>query len=139
MARLYALGIGVVMVALAALFAERQNARPVDDAAPTTAEPAPVVPLPAVPPDPAEVRRGRTVFEEQGCLRCHGVAGEGSPRSRLDGVGARLPPEQIRAFVVADDEVRSSLSPSVARAKRGFADLSEGDLGALVAYLTTLR
>ena len=138
-ARWYALGIGVLVVGLAALFAERQNAGPVADAAPTTAEAAPVVPPPDVPPDPAELRRGRTVFEEQGCLRCHRVAGEGSPRSPLDGVGSRLTPEEIHAFIVADDEVLGSLSPSVARAKSGFADLPEGDLDALVAYLSALR
>lgn len=138
-ARWYALGIGFFVVGLAALFAERQNADPVVDATPTTAEAPPVVPPPDVPPDPAELRHGRTVFEEQGCLRCHRVAGEGSPRSPLDGVGARLNPDELRAFIVADDEVRGSLSSSVARAKTEFADLPEGDLGALVTYLTTLR
>lgn len=138
-ARWYALGIGVFVVGLAALFADRQNAGPVPDATSTTTEAAPVVPAPDVPPDPAEVQRGRTAFEEQGCLRCHRVAGEGSPRSPLDGVGARLTPEEIHAFIVADDAVRGSLSPSVARAKTEFADMPEGDLDALVVYLTTLR
>lgn len=138
-ARWYALAIGVFVVGLAALFAERQNADGVTRTPPTAAEAAPVVPPPDVPPDPAEIRRGRTVFEEQGCLRCHRVAGEGSPRSPLDGVGARLTPEEIYAFVVADDSVRGSLSPSVARAKDEFAEMPEGDLGALVTYLTTLR
>lgn len=138
-ARWYALGIGLFVVGLAALFAERQNAGPVPDATPAATEAAPVVPPPDVPPDPAEVRRGRAVFEEQGCLRCHRVAGEGSPRSPLDGVGARLTPEEIHAFIVADDAVRGSLSPSVARAKTEFAEMPEGDLGALVTYLAALR
>lgn len=138
-ARWYALGIGLFVVGLAALFAERQNADPVSDGTPTAAEAAPVVPPPDVPPDAEDLRRGRAVFEEQGCLRCHRVAGEGSPRSPLDGVGARLTPRELRAFIVADDDVRGSLSPSVARAKTEFADLPEGDLGALVTYLTTLR
>ncbi len=138
-ARWYALGIGVFVVGLAALFAERQNTGPVPDATPAATEAAPVVPPPDVPPDPAELRRGRAVFEEQGCLRCHRVAGEGSPRSPLDGVGSRLTPEEIHAFVVADDAVRGSLSPSVARAKTEFAEMTEGDLGALVAYLAALR
>lgn len=137
-ARWYALGIGLFVVGLAALFAERQNAGPAP-ATPAATEAAPVVPPPDMPPDPAEVRRGRAVFEEQGCLRCHRVAGEGSPRSPLDGVGARLHPEEIHAFIVADDAVRGSLSPSVARAKNEFADMPDGDLDALVVYLTTLR
>lgn len=138
-ARWYALGVGLFVVGLAALFAERQNAGPLPDATPAVTEAAPVVPPPDVPPDPAEVRRGRAVFEEQGCLRCHRVAGEGSPRSPLDGVGARLTPEEIHAFIVVDDAVRGSLSPSVARAKNEFADMPDGDLDALVVYLTTLR
>jgi mono/diheme cytochrome c family protein len=138
-ARWYALGLGAVMVALAALFAERQNTEPVTRATATTAEAAPVVPPPADPPDPAEVQRGRTAFEEQGCLRCHRLEGEGSPRSPLDGVGARLTPEAIRAFIVAADEVRASLSPSVARQKTGYAQLPAAELDALVTFLAASR
>jgi hypothetical protein len=138
-ARWYALGLGVVMVALAAFFAERQNAAPILRTTVATAEAVPVVPPPAVPPDPAEVRLGRTAFEEQGCLRCHRLEGEGSPRSPLDGVGARLTPEAIRAFIIASDDVRASLSPSVARQKTGYAALPAAELDALVTFLAASR
>ncbi len=127
------------MIALAAVFAERQNAAPIPRTTSTTAEARPVVPPPAVPPDPAEIERGRTAFEEQGCLRCHGLEGEGSPRSPLDGVGARLTPEAIRAFIVAADEVRASLSPSVARQKTGYAGLPAAELDAMVTFLEASR
>jgi len=141
LARIYAVGIGVAIVLLAALFAGRQNApgaagpRPPGEADAAVA----VVPARDVPPDPAVVAEGRRVYEEQGCARCHTVQGEGNPRSPLDGVGARLTPELLRAFVVASDDVRASLSPSVARAKFAFASLSEPELDALVTYLETLR
>lgn len=143
MAKAYAVGLVVLMTGLAAVFANQQNSSGGsaigDGAAMSGVGSAPRVPAPETAPDAAVVALGRDVLEEQGCLRCHRVAGEGSPRSALDGVGARLTPQELRAFIVADDDVRGSLSPSVARAKTEFADLPEGDLGALVTYLTTLR
>jgi len=141
LARIYAVGLGVVIVLLAALFAGRQNTpgaagpRPAGEAG----VPVAAVPPRPVPPEPGVVAQGRRVYEEQGCARCHRVQGDGNPRSPLDGVGARLSPELLRAFVVADDAVRAQLSPSVARAKFAFASLPEGELEALVTYLETLR
>lgn len=63
----------------------------------------------------------------------------GPASTPLDGVGARVLPERIRTFIVADDAVRSSLSPSVARTKAAYAVLPTADLDALVSFLTMLR
>jgi hypothetical protein len=71
-------------------------------------------------------------------MQCHSIAGEGSPRSPLDGVGSRLPLNEIRQFVIADPEVEDDLSPRVVKAKRVYAGLPADDLQALVDYLATL-
>lgn len=88
--------------------------------------------------DPA-LARGRAVFDESGCARCHSIAGAGSPRSPLDGVGSRLSAAEIRNFVLADAGVQGGLSPRAIEAKRRYAELPAGDLDALVGYLAALK
>jgi len=138
LARLFAVGVGVVLVALAALFAERRNARAPEAAGDRGAPSASPVPPPA-PADPEELARGRELFASEGCARCHSLAGVGSPRLPLDGVGGRLPPEEIRAFIVGDGAARSRLGPSVLRTKARCQELAADDLRALVALLSAER
>lgn len=141
MAKAYAVGLVVLMTGLAALFADRQNtaagSSTGDGAVVSGVGSAPRVPAPETPPDAAVVALGRVVFESQGCVRCHRVAGEGSPRSPLDGVGARRTPEELRAWIVGDAVGR--LSSSVARTKVAYSALPTEEMEALVSYLTTLR
>ena len=165
LAKVFAVALGVLIAALAGVFAERQNALP--EAGPDagfreeSAEGAgaddlltrerPAAEAGASEPggpeeaaagravDPATVERGRAVFRDVGCTRCHRLEGMGSPRSPLDGVGARLAPEGIRAFVVGAPSVRDELSASVTRAKQRYGDLPPEDLEALVAYLASSR
>lgn len=133
-ARLSAVTLGVAIVALAALFAQRQNA---DSATPEAAEaPAPVPPGPV---DDAAAARGRALVAELGCLRCHAVQGQGNPRSPLDGIGARRVPEDIRARIVGAPSVAEEMPRSAIRAKEPFGELPEPDLDALTAYLSSLR
>ena len=91
------------------------------------------------PADPALIARGREVYDDQACGRCHAIAGTGNPRSPLDGVGARRTPAEIAAWITADASVRDRLSPSVVRAKQRFAELPDADVRALATYLSTLR
>ncbi|MEX2467069.1 MAG: cytochrome c [Gemmatimonadota bacterium] len=138
----FAVGLTLLVTVLAGAFAARKNAPGAPDAPRATTDAAtPFVPVPppTEPPTAEVLERGRVVFDEQGCTRCHRLEGTGNPRSPLDGVGARLAPDRIRAFIVADDAVRGELTSSVARAKVAFADLPEADLDALVTYLATLR
>ena len=134
LARIFAVVLTTAVVALAAFFASRQNAgRPSVGVAPVVAPP-PVVQV------PEEVLvRGRVVYDEQGCARCHRFEGQGNPRSPLDGVGGRLTVERIRSFIVADDEVRRTLPASAARVKAGYRSLPSDDLDALVASLAASR
>lgn len=126
--------IGLLIVGLAAAFAWRENTTRA--ALPAA---APTSPPPSVDVDPAVAQRGRRVFDDAGCARCHALEGSGNPRSPLDGVGARLTHDDIRAHIVAAPSARDGLSRSVVRAKEGYAELPDADLEALAAYLATLR
>jgi mono/diheme cytochrome c family protein len=104
----------------------------------TSAEPVvPVAPASA-PDDAARVEAGRAVYASLDCLGCHSIAGEGSPRSPLDGVGSRLDQAEIRAWTLGEDAVAEELSPRALRAKRGYRELDGDDIAALVAYLASL-
>ncbi len=88
---------------------------------------------------PAQGSPGRAVFEAQGCLGCHSVAGKGSPRSPLDGVGARLSRQQLSEWAIGAASVADNLSPRALQAKRANAQLPREDMDALLDYLESLR
>jgi mono/diheme cytochrome c family protein len=132
-ARLLALSTGVVVLLLAAVFASVQN--PLGSASAQAGAPSPAA-ASGAPPDTAA---GRAVFDAQDCARCHAIAGQGSPRSPLDGVGSRLSGEEIRQWIVGADAVKDDLSPRALAAKQAYASLPAAELDALVAYLQGLR
>lgn len=131
-ARGLAMLTGLLVVLLSAAFAALQN---------PGGEPAPVGESGAAAgaaADAEAVARGRALFETHHCTRCHSIAGRGSPRSPLDGIGARLDRDELRQWIVADDAVREDLSPRTIAAKKSYAALPEEELDALVAYLASL-
>lgn len=79
------------------------------------------------PPD-AGVARGRAVYVEQRCGKCHSLHGEGNKRSPLDGVGRRLTENDIRQWITAPQTMKPGI------VKRAYK-LSSEDLDALVEYL----
>ena len=116
----------IIVVALAATFSLVQN---VPQEASMRAEQA-------VPPGSGA---GRAVYERLGCAGCHAIGGEGNPRHRLDGVGARHSRAELRDWIVASERVQSEIPASVARLKQTYEDLPAHELGALVDYLVTLQ
>jgi mono/diheme cytochrome c family protein len=121
------------LVLLASVFARGQNRdRAPEGAAPTGSISAP--PAPA-----ADSTRGHAVFLAQGCARCHSVAGAGSPRAPLDGVGARRTAAELRAWSTGAEVLTDSLAPGILRAKQAYARLPAEDLDALVAFLASLK
>lgn len=140
LARWLAVVTGVLIVALAMLFALIRNSP--EEATPPAAREdvsarTPVVEVAGGTISHAEgaagtVARGRAVYVEQRCGMCHSIGGEGNTRSHLDGVGSRLTEEQIRRWIVTPQE----MDPAVR--KRGYA-LAPDDLDALVVYLQSLR
>jgi cytochrome c5 len=123
-----------VTVLLALAFAWIQNPPPAAVEAP------PAVPAAALPSErPAIVEAGRAAYEEQGCGMCHSVAGVGNPRYPLDGVGARMKPEEIRKWIAGARELESRLPAGAFRVKQGYQALPREELAALVAYMQSLR
>jgi len=147
----------VMILGLSALFAARHNRETVKpDPAPVMAPLEPSAPAPVVAEQsstavPAEVReplasataprveQGRKVFTEQRCTACHSVAGEGNPRSPLDGVGALLTADELKMWTLGTGDAAESLSVATQRRKQRYRSMPESDLSALVAYLQTLK
>ncbi len=91
------------------------------------------------PLDPERITAGKSVYEMNGCSMCHAIAGEGDPQYPLDGVGARLGPQQLRQNIAPTPDMQSKFAEIVFEMKQGYHDLSEADMSDLVAYLRSLR
>ncbi|ODU47987.1 cytochrome c [uncultured Aquimonas sp.] len=129
-ARRLAAFTGLMVVLLSAAFAAVQNPPAGASLAASVA---------ADGADAALLARGREVVLTNDCLMCHSIAGEGSPRSPLDGVGSRLSETEILHFAIADESVQDDLSPRAIKAKRDYAELPQEDLQAMAAYLASLK
>ncbi|HCU53849.1 MAG TPA: hypothetical protein DIC36_06085 [Gammaproteobacteria bacterium] len=73
------------------------------------------------------------MYAEQACARCHSIAGRGSDRSPLDGVGGRLSEVEIRVWLTPSAEAKGF------RARHASLELTPTQRDALVAYLRSLR
>ena len=102
-------------------------------------------PLEAVTAPPEEplaehrLAEGRAVYEAQDCARCHAIEGRGNPRGPLDGVGARLDRDELRAWITAPPEMAGQMSARAFGAKQQYQELPEDELEALIDYLASLR
>lgn len=128
-ARTLAFLTGLLVLLLSAAFAAIQNPAATADGA-SGSPPASAT---------ADAERGKAVYEDQGCARCHSIAGKGSPRSPLDGVGSRLDRAELHDWIVAAEAVQDELSPRAVSAKQGYAKLPAEDLEALIEYLRSLK
>ncbi len=129
LARWVALLTTAVTVSLSVWFAWIHNPSP---------ERGEVRPAPTADPVTAD-HPGRAVYDAQRCAVCHSIAGVGSPRSPLDGVGARRDREELEKWIVGAAELEDALPPSTFRRKQAYQALPQAELDALVAYLATLR
>ena len=113
--------------------------------APTPA-PTGVAPEQEAAPSPELIERGKLAYEDWECYNCHKIGGKGGVKRRgpeLDNIGNLLSPDAIRAEI---------LNPSASLAE-GFEEeynkvtmpddygkrMSEEEINALVAYLSTLK
>jgi mono/diheme cytochrome c family protein len=80
----------------------------------------------------AAADQGKAVFAAQKCSMCHSIAGAGGDKA-LDGVGARLKPDEIRKRLISPKGVKPD------SAMKAYPNLPEKDIGNLIAYLQTLK
>lgn len=133
-AAVMALGTGMLILSAVALFALLNQPAPTAARPTTPSQPRAAPGLEEsldVAADPV-VARGEAVYREQRCFACHAIAGQGSPRAPLDGVGSRLTPEELRLWVVAPQQIRPGVR------KPAFDDLPEEDVVALVRFMEGL-
>jgi hypothetical protein len=67
------------------------------------------------------------------------VAGKGNAKGPLDDVGAKLPADEIRQWIVAAPEMTAKTKAPRKPVMRAYTALPKEDLDALVAYLQTLK
>jgi cytochrome c553 len=133
----------VVLVALSVVFAVRQNPHtapaPFAGAA-TDAPPGPAggTEGPGAGTQASDSTAGLGVFRASNCERCHSVAGVGSPRYPLDGVGSRRTQDELRAWTIGAETVQDSLSPSALRAKQRYQQLSAEEMRVLLSFMASL-
>ena len=87
--------------------------------------------------DPA--KRGEDLVTSEKCLMCHSVAGKGTKKYPLDGVGGRLSEADIREWLVNPDTMQSKKADKPLMKMPTYKSLSGDDLNALVAYLASLK
>jgi cytochrome c553 len=133
----------VVLVALSVVFALRQNPGTAPAPFASAASGAPAGPITGTDEPGADLQErdsvaGLRVFRASNCERCHSVAGVGSPRYPLDGVGSRRSQDELRAWTVGAASVQDSLSPSALRAKQRYQQLSAEELRLLLFFMARL-
>lgn len=129
---------GLLVLLLSVVFAIMQNPVELPDRA--MQKPALTIELQkTAASDNQLIERGRKVYQQQGCIRCHSIAGQGNPRNPLDGVGIRWSVEELRSWVTGGSVRNSELPEYVSGLKKEYADLPEVELNALLAYMQSLR
>jgi len=87
-----------------------------------------------------DVKKGEQVYTAQKCATCHSIAGKGSKKSPLDGVGAKLSSADIREWIIHPKEMtaktKSTKKPPM---PAKYSSIPAADLDALVAYLASLK
>src|ERR1700756_5398448 len=86
------------------------------------------------------VARGRQEFVDSKCLVCHQVAGEGNKKgAALDGVGAKLTPDQIRQWITNAPETAAKAGIDRKPPMKAYTDFPKDKVDALVAYIASLK
>jgi mono/diheme cytochrome c family protein len=96
-------------------------------------------PLAAAGQDDA-VKKGEQVYTAQKCSVCHSIAGKGSKKNPLDGVGKKLSAEDTRQWIV-DPVAMAKKSNSTKKPPMAnkYSKLPAADIDALVAYMQSLK
>ena len=82
--------------------------------------------------------KGEQVYTAQKCSLCHSIAGKGNAKGALDDVGAKLKPEEIRAWITDAQGMQAKAKATRKPAMKNYS-LPDDELDALVAYLSSLK
>lgn len=85
-----------------------------------------------------KVEKGMKVFAAQKCSVCHSIAGKGNAKGKLDGVGAKLTPAEIKQWIL-DPVTMAQKAKAQRKPPMKAKPMSSEDVDALVAYLSTLK
>ena len=94
-------------------------------------------------PDPKLAADGKKLYATYKCDKCHMIAGKGSKKGPLDGVGAKLSAAEIKKWMTEPAEMEKTLEKppkgtdamSNALKTKG---IEPGEIDSLVAYMRTL-
>jgi mono/diheme cytochrome c family protein len=86
----------------------------------------------------AKAKKGMQVFAAQKCSQCHSIAGKGNAKGKMDDVGSKLTPEEIKEWIV-DPVGMAAKNKKDRKPPMKKKALSGDDVDALVAYLSTLK
>jgi mono/diheme cytochrome c family protein len=89
--------------------------------------------------DAALVKKGEEVYNAQKCAVCHSIGGKGSKANPLDGVGAKLSADDIRAWITDPVAMTKKTNSQKKPAMPKNAKLTPADVDALVAYMQSLK
>ena len=92
----------------------------------------------AAPAFAQDAKKGAEVFVTAKCTKCHAIAGKGNAKGKLDEVGSKLTPEEIKAWLETPEEMTAK-SKEARKPPMKKTAMSKGDEDALVAYLSTLK
>jgi len=82
--------------------------------------------------------KGEKIYADQKCSLCHSIAGKGNAKGSLDGVGSKLKADEIREWIV-DAKGMTAKTKATRKPEMKQYTLSNDDVDALVAYLSTLK
>jgi mono/diheme cytochrome c family protein len=89
--------------------------------------------------DAALIKKGQDVYNAQKCAVCHSIGGKGSKANPLDGVGAKLSADDIRAWITDPAAMTKKTNSQKKPPMPKNAKLTAADVDALVAYMQSLR
>jgi mono/diheme cytochrome c family protein len=86
----------------------------------------------------AKVAQGEKLFVDQKCTLCHSVGDKGNKKGALDGIAAKVKPEEMREWITDAKGMTAKMKTTRKPEMKAYA-LPKEDVDALVAYLSTLK
>ena len=86
----------------------------------------------------AKVQKGMQVYAAQKCSQCHSIAGKGNAKGKLDDVGSKISPAEMKEWIT-DPVGMAAKNKKDRKPPMKKKPLSNDEVDALVAYLSTLK